>query len=75
MSVALSLPPSEGLKVTLTAQVPFGTIVWLLQPSDAIMKLGAPVPETVTAPAAKVRLAVPVLVTVTLCGVLVVPSS
>lgn len=75
MSVAVSLPTIEGVKVTLTEQVPLGATVVPLQVSALIEKLAAFVPESVTAPVPKVKVAFPLFVTVKVCGELVILTT
>jgi hypothetical protein len=72
-SVAVRRPVAEGVKVTLTAQVPLGITVAPVQVSALLAKSPAFVPPIVTVE--MVRLPVPVLVTVTLCAALVVSRS
>jgi hypothetical protein len=72
-SVAVRLPAAEGLKVTLTAQVPLGITVAPEQVSAPLAKSLAFVPPIVTVE--MVRLPVPVLVTVSALAALVVPTS
>ena len=69
---ALRSPVAEGVKVTLTVQVPLGVTVAPVQVSALVAKSLAFVPPTVTVE--RVRLAVPVLVTVAVCAALVVPT-
>jgi hypothetical protein len=69
-SVAVRLPVAEGAKVTLTAQVPLGITEATEQVSALLAKSLAFVPPTVTVE--MVRLAVPVLVTVSAWAGLVV---
>jgi hypothetical protein len=69
---ALRLPVAEGAKVTLSVQVPFGVTVAPVQASAFVAKSLAFVPPTVTVE--RVRLAVPVLVTVTVWAALVPPT-
>src|ERR1035437_5593495 len=79
LSVALSVividpcvaPVAPGLNVTLTVQVLLGVIVAPVQVSVSRKSLGF-VPPIVTVE--MVRLAVPVLVTITVWGTLVVPT-
>ena len=70
-SEALRLPVAEGVNVTLTVQVLVGVTVAPEQMSALLAKSLAFVPPIVTGE--KVRLAVPELVTVTVCGALVDP--
>ena len=70
-SVAARLPVAEGLKVTLTAQVPLGITVAPVQVSALLAKSLAFVPPIVTVE--MLRLPVPVLVTVSAWAGLVVP--
>jgi hypothetical protein len=69
-SEALRFPVAEGVNVTLTVQVLLGVTAAPVQVSALLAKSLAFVPPIVTLE--KVRLAVPVLVTVTVCGALVV---
>jgi hypothetical protein len=69
-SVAVRLPVAEGLKVTLTAQVPLGITVAPVQVSALLAKSLAFVPPIVTVE--MLRLPVPVLVTVSAWAGLVV---
>ena len=69
-SEALRLPAADGVNVTLTVQVPLGVTVAPVQVSALLAKSLAFVPPIVTVE--MVRLAVPVLVTVTLCAALLV---
>jgi hypothetical protein len=71
-SEALRLPIADGVNVTLTVQVLLGVTVGPVQVSALLAKSLAFVPPIVTVE--KVRLAVPVLVTVTVCGALVTPT-
>jgi len=63
VSEALRLPVADGLNVTLTVQVPLGVTVAPVQVSALLAKSLAFVPPSVAVE--MVRLAVPVLVTVT----------
>ena len=72
ISEALWLPVADGVKVTLTVQVPLGVIVAPVQVSALIAKSPTFVPPTMTDE--KVRSAVSVLVTVSVWGVLAVPT-
>ena len=71
-SEALRLPAADGVNATLTAQVPLSVTVAPEQVSALLAKSLAFVPPNVTVET--VRLAVPVLVTATVCGVLVAPT-
>jgi len=68
-SEALRFPVADGVNVTLTAQVLVGVTVAPEQVSALLPKSLAFVPPIVAGE--KMRLAVPVFVTVTVCGVLV----
>jgi hypothetical protein len=70
ISKALRLPAAVGVNVTLTVQVPLGINVAPVQVSALLAKSLAFVPPIVTVK--MVRLAVPVLVTLTLCAALLV---
>ena len=70
-SEALRLPVADGVNVTLTVQVPLGITVAPVQVSALLAKSLAFVPPIVTVE--MVRLAVPVLVTVSAWAALVVP--
>ena len=69
-SEALRLPTADGVNVTLTAQAPLGVNVAPVQVSALLPKSLAFAPPIATAE--MVRLAVPVLVTVSIWAVLVV---
>jgi hypothetical protein len=69
-SEALRLPVADGVNVTLTVQVPLGITVAPVQVSALLAKSLGFVPPSVTVE--MVRLAVPVLVTVSAWGALVV---
>lgn len=69
-SEPLRLPVADGVKVTLTAQVPLGVTVPPEQVSELLAKSLAFVPPIVTVE--MVRLPVPLLVTVSICPALVV---
>jgi hypothetical protein len=71
-SEALRFPVADGVNVTLTVQALLGVTVAPEQVSALLAKLLAYVPPIATVE--KVRLAVPVLVTVTVCGALVAPT-
>jgi hypothetical protein len=71
-SVAVRLPVADGVNVTLTVQVLLGVTVAPAQVLALLAKSLAFVPPIVTVE--MVRLAVPLLVTVTVCGVLVTPT-
>jgi hypothetical protein len=70
VSKALRLPKAVGVTLTLTEQVPFGTRVAPVQVSELLAKSPGLAPATATAE--MVRLAEPRLVTVSVCGPLVV---
>jgi len=72
LSVAVSIPDTEGLKTSATEQVLAGATVAPVQESDCKVKSEAfvPVMETVET----VRLAKPELVTITVCAALFVPT-
>ena len=70
LSEALRLPVADGVNVTLTVQVPLGITVAPVQVSALLAKSLAFVPPSVTVE--MVRLAVPVLVTVSAWAALVV---
>jgi hypothetical protein len=72
LSEALRLPVADGVNVTLTAQVLLGVTVAPVQVSALLAKSPAFVPLIVTVEI--VRLAVPVLVTVSAWAALVVPT-
>ena len=72
ISEALRLPVADGVNVTLTVQVPLGVTVAPVQVSALVAKSLAFVPPIVTVE--MVRLAVPVLVTVSVWAALVVPT-
>ena len=72
-SEALRLPGAEGVNVTLTVQAPLGVTVAPEQVSALFAKLLAFVPPIVTVE--MLRLAVPLLVTVSAWPALVVPTS
>jgi len=72
-SEALRLPVAEGVNVTLTVQAPLGVTVAPEQVSALLAKSLAFVPPMVTVE--MLRLAVPVLVTVTALAALVVPTG
>jgi hypothetical protein len=74
VSVPVRVPVAVGLKVTFTVQAPDGVIVLLLHISDEKLKSPELVPVIDTAPALSIRLAVPVLVTVTVVGELDIPT-
>jgi hypothetical protein len=69
-SEALRLPVADGVNVTLTVQVPLGITVAPVQVSALLAKSLAFVPPIVSVE--MVRLAVPVLVTVSAWAALVV---
>ena len=71
-SEALRLPVADGLNVTLTVQVLLGVTATPEQVSALLAKLLAFVPPIETVE--MLRLAVPLLVTVTVCGALVAPT-
>jgi hypothetical protein len=73
LSEALRLPVADGVKVTLTVQVPFGITVAPVQASALLAKSLAfePVSPTLV----MVRFAVPLLVTVRPWPALAVPTS
>jgi hypothetical protein len=71
-SEALRLPVAEGVKVTLTVQVLLGVTVAFVQVSALLVKSPAFLPPIVTVE--MIRLAAPVLVTVSTRVALVVPS-
>ena len=73
LSEALRIPIADGVNVTLTVQVPMGGTVAPVQVSALLAKSLAFVPPIVTAE--MVRLAVPVLVTVSAWAALVVLIS
>jgi hypothetical protein len=73
VSDAVREPAVEGVKVTLTVQVPLGTTEAPEHVSALLAKSPALVPVRLTLEI--VRLAVPVLVSVIACGMLVVPTS
>ena len=73
LSEALRLPVTDGVNVTLTVQVLLGVIVAPVQVSALLAKSLAFVPLIVTVE--MVRLALPVLVSVTVCDGLVVPTG
>jgi hypothetical protein len=70
--VAVRFPVADGVKVTLTVQVPLGVTVAPVQVAALLAKSPAFVPPIVTVE--MVRLAVPELVTVSVWGALVVPT-
>jgi hypothetical protein len=69
-SEALRVPNADGVNVTPTAQVLLGVTVAPVQVSATLTKSLAFAPPTVTDE--MVKLAVPVLVTVSVCAALVV---
>jgi hypothetical protein len=71
--LAVLVPLAVGVKVTLTAQLPFGITVAPVQVSALLPKSLAFVPVSPTL--VIVRFPDPVLVTVSVCAVLFVPSS
>ena len=73
VSVALSAPVAAGVNVTLTVQVLLGVTVAPVQVSALLAKSLGFVPPSVAVE--MVRLPVPVLVTVTVIGLLVVFRS
>jgi hypothetical protein len=72
-SEALRLPVADGVNVTLTVQVLLGVTVAPEQVSALLAKLLAFVPPMVTVE--MLRLAVPLLVTVSAWPALVIPTS
>lgn len=70
LSVALSIPTNEGVNVTLTEHFPKKAIVASLQAFALSAKSAAFIPESVTAPAPRIKSALPLLVIVVLCGAL-----
>jgi hypothetical protein len=72
-SEALRPPVADGVNVTLTVQVPLGVTVAAVQVSALLAKSPTFMPPTATVE--MVRLAVPLLVTVSVCGPLGAPTS
>jgi hypothetical protein len=72
LSVALRLPMAPGVNVTLIEQLPLGATA-LVQVFPLMAKSPVFVPDSVGAPT--IRGALPVLVNVYACGLLVLPVS
>jgi hypothetical protein len=73
LSVAVRLPGADGVKVTLTVQLLLGVTVAPEHASALLEKSPAFVPVIVTVD--MVRLALPLLVKVTMLAALVVPTG
>ena len=73
VSKALRVPAADGVNVTLTEQLPLGITVTPVQASELMAKSPAFAPLMVAA--RMIRLALPLLVTLTLCAALVVSRA
>ena len=65
---AVAIAGTVGENVTLTEQVAFGAMVEPVHVSEPIANCAASVPESVVPPKPKIKLAIPLFVTVMVCG-------